>query len=92
MQRPQSVSDPSICARTTPAINMVTIQTLWAVLQVEVVAEVDGWLHCVASNGAKGLIPASYMQLLPAGDSPGPYRVSSPGPSVRMLSSPAYAC
>ena len=51
-------------------------------------AEVDGWLHCVASSGAKGLVPASYMQLLPAGargGSPAHHRAGSPGPSVRLL-------
>jgi hypothetical protein len=37
-------------------------------LQVEVVAEVDGWLHCLASNGAKGLVPASYVELLGGGN------------------------
>ncbi len=40
-------------------------------VQVEVVAEVDGWLHCVASNGAKGLVPSSYVRLLGAGESSG---------------------
>ena len=40
-------------------------------VQVEVVAEVDGWLHCVASNGAKGLVPSSYVRLLGAGELPG---------------------
>ena len=40
-------------------------------MQVEVVAEVDGWLHCVASNGAKGLVPSSYVRLLSAGEAPG---------------------
>ena len=55
-------------------------------LQVEVVAEVDGWLHCLAASGAKGLVPASYMQLLPAADGASPsYRASSPGPSVSPL-------
>lgn len=33
--------------------------------QVEVVAEVDGWMHCVSSFGSRGLVPASYLQLLP---------------------------
>ncbi len=28
----------------------------------------DGWLHCVASNGAKGLVPSSYVRLLGAGE------------------------
>lgn len=39
-------------------------------MQIEVVAEVDGWLHCVASNGAKGLVPSSYVHLLGAGENP----------------------
>ena len=34
------------------------------------VAEVDGWLHCVASNGAKGLVPSSYVRLLGVGELP----------------------
>ncbi|CAL8466324.1 g5860 [Coccomyxa elongata] len=29
--------------------------------QVDVVGEADGWLHCVASNGEKGLVPASIV-------------------------------
>ncbi len=44
-------------------------------MQVEVVAEVDGWLHCVASNGSKGLVPASYVTLLRADQ---PFRATSP--------------
>lgn len=34
---------------------------------MEVVAEVDGWLHCLASSGAKGLVPASYVALIGGG-------------------------
>ncbi len=30
-------------------------------MQVGVVGEADGWLHCVASNGEKGLVPASIV-------------------------------
>lgn len=30
---------------------------------MEVVAQVDGWLHCVGAGGARGLVPASYVRL-----------------------------
>ncbi len=51
-------------------------------VQVEVVAEVDGWLHCVASNGAKGLVPSSYVRLLGAGDMSGLHQQPSSAVSV----------
>ena len=55
-----------------------------ACLQVEVVAEVDGWLHCIASNGAKGLVPSSYVQLLGAGGSNGLQQQYSDAVSARQ--------
>ena len=33
-------------------------------MQVDVEAEVDGWLHCVNRYGIKGLVPAGYIRLL----------------------------
>ena len=40
------------------------------------VAEVDGWLHCVSSRGDKGLVPSSYVQMLQsAGEGPTPRAV-----------------
>ena len=53
-------------------------------MQVEVVAEVDGWLHCMASNGAKGLVPSSYVQLLGAGGSNGLQQQYSSAVSVQQ--------
>lgn len=47
-------------------------------MQVEVVAEVDGWLHCMATNGSKGLVPASYVTLLNADQQSKPFRTTSP--------------
>ena len=42
------------------------------------VAEVDGWLHCVSSRGDKGLVPSSYVQMLQsAGEGPTPRAVRS---------------
>lgn len=35
---------------------------------MDVEAEVDGWLHCVNRYGIKGLVPASYIRLLSAGE------------------------
>ena len=52
-------------------------------MQVEVVAEVDGWLHCVASNGAKGLVPSSYVRILGAGETAGFQQQSSSVVSMR---------
>ena len=40
--------------------------------QVEVEAEVDGWLHCVNVRGQKGLLPASYLRFLGPGEAPTP--------------------
>ena len=51
-------------------------------VQVEVVAEVDGWLHCVASNGSKGLVPASYVMLLRTDQQAPPFRANSPSYQV----------
>ncbi|KAK9919131.1 hypothetical protein WJX75_009619 [Coccomyxa subellipsoidea] len=53
--------------------------------EVEVVAEVDGWLHCVASNGSKGLVPASYVTLLRADQ---PFRATSP--TFEMEQQPSF--
>lgn len=39
-------------------------------LQVDIEAEVDGWLHCVNRYGVKGLVPASYMRILGADEGP----------------------
>ena len=33
-------------------------------VQVDVEAEVDGWLHCVNRYGVKGLVPSSYIRIL----------------------------
>ncbi|KAK9807563.1 hypothetical protein WJX72_002624 [[Myrmecia] bisecta] len=38
--------------------------TVRADQEVQVQAEVDGWLHCVNQYGDKGLVPASYVRLL----------------------------
>lgn len=59
-------------------------------MQVEVVAEVDGWLHCVASNGAKGLVPSSYVRLLGAGDISGLQQ--QPSSAVSMHASADSQC
>ena len=50
------------------------------------VAEVDGWLHCVASNGSKGLVPASYVTLLRADQHAPPFRTTSPAFEVLRIS------
>ena len=60
------------------------LRSLSPCLQVEVVAEVDGWLHCMASNGAKGLVPSSYVQLLGAGGSNGLQQQYSSAVSVHQ--------
>jgi len=39
-------------------------------VQVDVEAEVDGWLHCVNRYGIRGLVPASYIRILGANDGP----------------------
>ncbi|CAL8471398.1 g10940 [Coccomyxa elongata] len=56
--------------------------------EVEVVAEVDGWLHCVASNGSKGLVPASYVVLLRADQHVPPFRANSP--TYQMEQQPSF--
>ena len=58
-------------------------------MQVEVVAEVDGWLHCVACNGAKGLVPSSYVRLLGAGNMAGLQQ--QPSSAVSMHASALHA-
>lgn len=40
--------------------------------QVEVEAEVDGWLHCISNRGAKGLVPATYVRMLAPGEHAAP--------------------
>jgi hypothetical protein len=60
---------------------------MWNMWQVEVVAEVDGWLHCLASNGAKGLVPASYVELISGGVDQSP-RPS--GSSAYQVTHPSY--
>ncbi|KAK9794598.1 hypothetical protein WJX73_004152 [Symbiochloris irregularis] len=45
--------------------------------EVEVEAEVDGWLHCISSRGAKGLVPATYVRMLAPGEHAAP---ASPPP------------
>ena len=56
-------------------------------VQVDVEAEVDGWLHCVNRYGVKGLVPSSYIRILGADDAAedvasrlfgGPQRVGAP--------------
>ena len=37
-------------------------------VQVDVEAEVDGWLHCVNRYGVKGLVPSSFIRILGADD------------------------
>ena len=37
-------------------------------LQVDIEAEVDGWLHCVNQYGVKGLVPATYIRILGANE------------------------
>ena len=41
-------------------------------LQVDVEAEVDGWLHCVNARGRKGLLPASYLRIVGPGEAATP--------------------
>lgn len=59
-------------------------------MQVEVVAEVDGWLHCVASNGAKGLVPSSYVRLLGAGEMAGLQKQPSSVVSMHASAAPTH--
>ena len=54
-------------------------------------AEVDGWLHCVASNGAKGLVPSSYVRLLGAGDMSGLQQQPSSAVSEHTFAIPAHS-
>lgn len=56
--------------------------------QVEVVAQVDGWLHCVSDRGAKGLVPASYVRLTPAS----PQRTSPFAAAAAAAVRPASRC
>lgn len=41
-----------------------------SVPQVDIEAEVDGWLHCVNRYGVRGLVPASYIRILEADEGP----------------------
>ena len=51
-------------------------------LQVEVEAEVDGWLHCISARGDKGLVPATYVRML----APGEHAPSPASPPARSHS------
>ena len=39
-------------------------------MQVDIEAEVDGWLHCVNRYGIRGLVPSSYVRILGANEGP----------------------
>ena len=50
---------------------LLVCRSHWDATQVEVQAEVDGWLHCANQYGVRGLVPATYIRILSSDEGPG---------------------
>ena len=59
---------PHVCWSHQKLSQSIGASVSFWLLQVDIEAEVDGWLHCVNQYGVKGLIPATYIRILGANE------------------------